>query len=180
MAPREVASIELDTSPVNRPAGTGCLHLSHESRGFVVILDADGTIAYANLEALRDPRRFDRRRRRVKHLQLCPCSGPSAGHRHLPPPVQYAGRCRHADRPVRIEEYRVDPGCRRPDLQPPPPLHSARNCHARTRCHRTQSVSCRSLQKFGTRSWRWWRRCCSAMTQAGPAITRRLPPWPRP
>ena len=54
MAPREVASIELDTSPVNRPAGTGCLHLSHESRGFVVILDADGTIAYANLEALRD------------------------------------------------------------------------------------------------------------------------------
>ena len=44
----------MDSFPVNRLDGTGCLHLSHESRGFVMILEADGTIAYANLEALRD------------------------------------------------------------------------------------------------------------------------------
>ncbi len=31
----------------------GCLSLQHESRGFVVILNAEGSITYANLEALR-------------------------------------------------------------------------------------------------------------------------------
>lgn len=56
VATDDCARMPVDTS-ASRPSGPGlgegCLKLGHESKGFVAILNNDGTISYANLEALR-------------------------------------------------------------------------------------------------------------------------------
>jgi HD-GYP domain-containing protein (c-di-GMP phosphodiesterase class II) len=53
MALANTTPTHVDTSASSPGIGVGCLKLGHESQGFVAILNSDGTISYANLEALR-------------------------------------------------------------------------------------------------------------------------------